>query len=157
LDHLSVQSHETVSKSSACYIVRVVVIECCISTSGCASSGHSQTSRENQIVGIRGDKPADRGHPPEAGVVCIGAFGPRRSCRYRSIPRIQTLGTKRHCLSSRSPGRSTDGRGNIEHLATVGGKTCYSWLCRSNCFPRAIIRVAHRSGSGGRLPGRGTK
>ena len=85
LDHLSVQSHETVPKSSASYIIRVVIVESDISASGCASGGHSKTCSENQIVGIRSGKSA------------------RRSCRYRSIPRIQKLETPPHCLSSKSP------------------------------------------------------
>src|ERR1700720_3543157 len=49
LDHLSVQAHETVPKSSARYVVCVCVIELCISASGCASRGHSQTRSDNQI------------------------------------------------------------------------------------------------------------
>ena len=45
------------------YIIRVVIVESDISASGCASGGHSKTCSENQIVGIRSGKSADRRYP----------------------------------------------------------------------------------------------
>src|ERR1700745_4163310 len=108
---------------------------------------------------MRGGNPADRGYPTRSRRCAVLGRPIQRRDRATVGVFSAFKSSKLHRTAYRQSHRrrSAHGRRNIESLPPISTKASNPRLGRTHTLPCAIIRVAHRSASRGRLPCRCTK